>query len=427
MEATATARRPAYAGDSVFFDEAFDRDGVPRPHYARLIAELERTDLHELELAVAADLHSRGVMFQSAKGDNRFRMDPVPRLLTGDEWDELEAGLAQRVRAFNAFLAAAYGPRRIVKASVVPAHVIENADGFEPAMRDVHVPHDAYAGAAGLDVVRDPGGRLMVLEDTLRTPSGIAYMEAARDVLEERLHESAHEPKRSIAPIYDLLAGALRASAPERVDEPSIVLLSDGATNSAWFEHETIARILAIPIVGLDDLEHRGGRLYARDGPRLVPVDVIYRRTDHDRLAAARGRATPAAEALLEPLRRGTLACFNAFGTGLGDDKLVHAYVEEMVRFYLGEEPLVDSVPTYDLGEPDQLEEVLERLDELVIKPRTGFGGYGVVIVPHATREDRDRIERAIRAQPGRYIAQETIALSPPPTVCGSPGPAPPP
>src|SRR3954453_22181559 len=212
MEATATARRPAYAADSVFFDEAFDRDGVPRPHYARLIAELERTDLHELELAVAADLHSRGVMFQSAKGGSRFRMDPGPRLLRGDEWDELEAGLTQRVRALNAFLTDAYGPRRIVEAGVVPDHVIEEADGFEPWMQDVHVPHAAYAGMAGLDVVRGADGVLMVLEDNLRTPSGVAYMEPARDVLEERLHESAHEPKRSIAPIYDLLGEALRAA-----------------------------------------------------------------------------------------------------------------------------------------------------------------------------------------------------------------------
>src|SRR3954452_21840821 len=169
MEATATARRPAYATDSVFFDEAFDRDGVPRRHYARLIAELERTDLHELELAVSGDLHSRGVVFQSARGDSRFRMDPVPRLLAGDEWYGLEAGLAQRVRALNAFLADAYGPRRIVEAGVVPAHVIEDADGFEPAMREVHVPHDAFAGTAGLDVVRGRDGHLMVLEDNLRT------------------------------------------------------------------------------------------------------------------------------------------------------------------------------------------------------------------------------------------------------------------
>src|SRR3954453_7637636 len=270
MEATATARRPAYAADSVFFDEAFDRDGVPRPHYERLIGELERTDLHELELGVAGDLHSRGGAFHTAQGDSRFRMDPVPRLLAGPEWDELEAGLTQRVRALNAFLADAYGPRRIVEAGVVPAHVIEGADGFEPWMCDVHVPRGAYAGMAGLDVVRGADGRLMVLEDNLRTPSGIAYMEAARDVLEERLHESAHEPKRSIAPIYDLLCAALNGAAPEGVDEPSIVILSDGAGNSAWFEHETVARVLAIPVVGLADLELHAGLLYARSGRRLV-------------------------------------------------------------------------------------------------------------------------------------------------------------
>jgi uncharacterized circularly permuted ATP-grasp superfamily protein len=245
-------------------------------------------------------------------------------------------------------------------------------------------------------------------------------MDATRDVLEERLTDAAHQDKRSIEPVYDVLGAALRAAAPEGVDDPSVVLLSDGPSNSAWFEHETIARRLALPLVGLADLAPRAGRLYARVGPRLQPVDVVYRRTDEDRLADEHGRPTPLAQALLEPLRRGTVACFNAFGAGLGDDKLVHAYVEAMVRFYLGEEPLIDSVPTYDLGDPSDRMHALERLDELVVKPRTGFGGHGVVIVPHATREDRALIERAIRAQPGRYIAQETIALSRHPTVCGA-------
>src|SRR5436190_18272630 len=291
----------AYPAGHEFFDEAFEDDGVPRAHYARLIRELERTDLHGLELAVSGDLHSRGVAFHTAQGDSRFRMDPVPRLFTSDEWDDLAAGLAQRVRALNAFLADAYGERRIVAAGVVPAHVIEEADGLEPWMRNVHVPHGAYAGMAGLDVVRDADGRLLVLEDNLRTPSGIAYMEAARDVLEERLHESAHEPKRSVAPIYDLLCQGLCATAPEGVDEPSVVLLSDGTGNSAWFEHETIARTLAIPLVGIADLEPRAGRLYARDGAQLVRVDVLYRRTDGDRLVGDDGRPTKLAEALLEP------------------------------------------------------------------------------------------------------------------------------
>jgi uncharacterized circularly permuted ATP-grasp superfamily protein len=419
MEATQTPALCRYALDAAFFDEAFEPGGAPRPHYETLVEELDRFDLHELEMAVAGDLHSRGVAFKGVTGDTRFRMDPVPRLVGASEWEPLEAGLSQRVRALNAFLADAYGARRIVEAGVVPERVIAGADGRDLWMEDVHVPHGAYAGMAGLDVVRGADGRFMVLEDNLRTPSGLAYMEAARDTLEERLPDSAHQPKRSIADIYDVLGEALRRAAPDGVDDPSVVVLSDGPSNSAWFEHETIARRLAVPLVGLADLEPRAGRLYARVGTKLTPVDVLYRRTDEDRLADEHGNRTPLAEALLDPLRRGTLACFNAFGAGLADDKLVHAYVEEMVRFYLGEEPLVDSVPTYDLGEPDELARALDRLDELVVKPRTGFGGFGVVIVPHATREDRDLIEQLIRLHPARYIAQETIALSRHPTVCG--------
>jgi uncharacterized circularly permuted ATP-grasp superfamily protein len=421
MEATrAPAGNCSYRLDPAFFDEAFEETAVPRAHYEALIAELEHTDLRALEMAVSGDLHSRGVLFKSAQGDSRFRMDPVPRLMPGDEWDALEAGLSQRVRALNAFLADAYGERRIVTAGVMPERVIDGADGRDPWMEHVHVPHDAYAGMAGLDIVRGADGRFLVLEDNLRTPSGVAYMESTRDVLEERLHESAHEPKRSIADVFDIIGAGLRASAHEGVGDPSIVVLSDGPSNSAWFEHETIARRLDLPLVSLADLAPRAGRLYARVGAQLRPVDVIYRRTDEDRLADEHGRPTPLADALLEPLREGTLACFNAFGTGLADDKLVHAYVEEMVRFYLGEEPLVESVATYDLGDPSDRMTALARLDELVVKPRTGFGGHGVVIVPHATREDRELIERAIRREPHRYIAQETIALSRHPTVCGA-------
>jgi uncharacterized circularly permuted ATP-grasp superfamily protein len=409
----------SYPLDEAFFDEAFEAAGEPRAHYEPLIAELEQTDLHALGLAIAADLLSRGVQFRGVSGDGRFRMDAVPRLIAAGEWSALEAGLCQRVRALNAFLADAYGERRIVAAGVVPERVIAGADGRDPWMADVHVPHGAYAGMSGLDVVRGVDGRFMVLEDNLRTPSGISYMEAARDAVEERLPHAAHQDKRSIEPLYDMLGEALRAAAPDGVDEPSVVVLSDGPANSAWFEHETIAQRLGAPLVTLPDLEPRAGRLYARVGNRLVPVDVLYRRTDEDRLMDERGHETPLAQALLGPLRAGTLACFNAFGTGLADDKLVHAYVEEMVRFYLGEEPLIASVPTYDLGEPDALAAALERLGELVVKPRTGYGGHGVVIVPHASREDRERVERAIRSEPARFIAQETVGLSRHPTVCG--------
>src|SRR3954447_5430070 len=289
MHATELLARCPYALDEAFFDEAFEQSGDPRPHYEPLVAELAETDLHELAMGIAGDLHSRGVAFRGATGDTRFRMDPVPRLVTGAEWEALAAGLSQRVRALNAFLADAYGERRIVAAGVVPERVIDGADGRDPWMEDVHVPHGAYAGMAGLDVVRGDDGRFMVLEDNLRTPSGLAYMEATRDTLEERLPESAHEDKRSIADVYDVLGAALRKAAPDGADEPSIVVLSDGPANSAWFEHETIARRLAVPLVGLDHLEQKGGRLYARLVLRLHPVNVVYRRTDEDRLADEHG------------------------------------------------------------------------------------------------------------------------------------------
>jgi uncharacterized circularly permuted ATP-grasp superfamily protein len=324
------------------------------------------------------------------------------------------------VRALNAFLADAYGERRIVEAGVVPQRVVDEAEGYEPWMQDIEVPHHAYAGMAGLDIVRGPDGRLMVLEDNVRTPSGLAYADAARDVLEERLPEAAHVGKRSLQELFDQLGVALRAAAHDVVDDPSVVLLSDGPANSAWFEHQTLARRLAIPLVTLGDLEPRNGRLYAHVDGTLRTVDVLYRRTDEDRLATRDGSPTAIAQALLEPLRNGTLACFNAFGTGLADDKLVHAYVEDMVRFYLAEEPLVDSVPTYDLGDPAVRPDALARLDEMVVKPRTGYGGHGVVIVRHVSREEREQVERAVRFAPNRFIAQTTIGLSRHPTVCGS-------
>src|SRR4051812_48182405 len=235
MEATrAPAESCSYPLDRAFFDEAFEDEGVPRAHYEALVAELEHTDLYALELAVSGDMHSCGVAFKSAQGDARFRADPVPRLIPAGGWGPLAAGLAQRVRAMNAFLGDAYGERRIVAAGVVPERVLDGADGREPWMEHVHVPHGAYAGMAGFDLVRGADGRFLVLEDNLRTPSGLAYLEATRDVLEERLPESAHEPKRSLADLYDRLAAGLRACAPEGVDDPSVVVLSDGPSNSAW-------------------------------------------------------------------------------------------------------------------------------------------------------------------------------------------------
>jgi uncharacterized circularly permuted ATP-grasp superfamily protein len=408
--------RGGYAPERDFYDEALLPAGAPRPVYADLLRRLSETDLDELATRLASEAEAHGVVFG---GDDRvepFRLDPVPRLIAPDEWERLEAGLLQRVRALDAFVRDVYGERAIVEAGVVPRRAVETCDHVEPRLEELPQP-PVWIGVAGLDVVRDAGGALRVLEDNLRTPSGIAYVAAARELVAGALPDELALAPEPLDDVFALLRETLVASAPDGNPDPVVVVLSDGPANSAWYEHARIARELAIPIVTPTDLEVRGGRLAATVDGRRLPVDVIYRRTDEDRLTGEDGELTAVGAALLEPLREGTLGCVNGFGTGVADDKLMHAYVEEMVRFYLGQEPLLPSVHTYDLADPDQRAEVLERIDELVVKPRTGHGGHGVVVGPHALAEDRRRIADAIRQRPGEYVAQETIMLSRHPTV----------
>ena len=417
MHAAPEMQGIAYPQASGAFDEACDESGRIRPHYRPLLAALDGVDLGDLVQRVAHDLRSRGATFRGAAGDSAFRVDPVPRLIEADEWDQIERGMAQRVRALNKFLADVYGERRIVAAGRVPERVIESAIHYEPWMCDVPVPCGVYAGAAGLDLVRCDG-RMHVLEDNVRTPSGYTYLLAARDVLDERLPPTATlmEP-RSVGDIVERLGAALRAAAPDGVDDPQVALLTDGSDNSAFWEHEGIVRQLEMPIVTVTDLEEHHGRLQMRVEDKLRPVDVLYRRTDEDRLQDDAGRPTPYGEVLLEPLRNGTVGLFNAFGTGVADDKLTHAYVPEMIRFYLGEEPLLPSVDTFDLADPDMLERALGELDKLVIKERSSEGGYGVTICAHARREDLDALRSEMRRRPRDFIAQRLVTLSTHPTV----------
>jgi uncharacterized circularly permuted ATP-grasp superfamily protein len=398
-----------YDVDERFHDEAFRPDGRPRAHYEELLAALAERDLEELEAASAGAVRERGAYFGS---EDAFVVDPIPRIFAADEWSAVEAGLAQRVRALNAFLDDVYTQRRAVTEGVIPARVIESADHFEPWMSGVPV-QPARIAVAGLDVVRDARGRFMVLEDNVRTPSGLTYAEVARDVTGGLFDAPGGA---AFAEAYDFLARALREAAPEGVDDPSVVLLTDGPGNSAWFEHRRLGRRLGIPVVTWEELDIRGGRAYATVDGRLRPVDVIYRRTDADSLREPNGRPTKLVT-LLGPVRNGTLTVANVPGTGIADDKLVHAYVEDMIRLYLGEEPLVRSVPTYDLAEPSTLAYVLGRLGELVVKPRSDHGGRGVVIGPHARDQDLAQVAKMIAARPDRFIAQETIPLSVHPTV----------
>jgi uncharacterized circularly permuted ATP-grasp superfamily protein len=375
--------------------------------------------LKELSEAVARGCSKRGVSFKSSEGSAQaFRIDPIPRVIDAREWSELSAGVAQRVRALELFVRDVYSERRIVAAGIVPAAGLDSAQHYERELIGMGERISSWITVAGLDVVRDSDGSFKVLEDNLRTPSGIAYAVATREVLGEHLPPPEELHVRSLDSAFRTLGEGLRAAArAEAGANPTVVLLSDGQLNSAFYEHATIAAYLGLPLVLLDQLSVRGERLYARLPGGERAVDVVYRRTDEDRLRDDRGEPTPIARLLLEPILAGTLACVNAFGTGVADDKLMHAYVEQMVRFYLGEEPILKSVPTYDPAQPGVLEMVLERIGELVVKPRTGHGGHGVVIGPHAKPEDLERTATALARAPELFVAQETVMLSRHPTV----------
>jgi uncharacterized circularly permuted ATP-grasp superfamily protein len=364
-------------------------------------------DLAALAASVRDALEDRGVSFRSAGGAAEFHVCPVPRILGAAEWAALEAGLSQRVRALDAFVADTYGPQRAVHDGVVPARLIETSEGYEPALRGVTPPGGTWVGIAGLDLVRDASGEFLVLEDNLRTPSGFAYAVEARRAMLARLDVPDELLPRSLAGLPELLRDTLRGAAPPDCEDPYAVVLTDGPENSAAYEHAWAAEQIGIPLVEPGDLELRGDVL-RHDGRA---VDVVYRRTNADAVDTEVGRL------LVPPQRAGTLGIVNAFGTGVADDKLVHAYVEDLVRYHLGEEPLLRSVPTLDLCRPEHLERALDEIDSLVVKPRTGHGGVGVVVCAHAEREDVERLLGELRARPGEFIAQPRVEISLHPTV----------
>jgi carboxylate-amine ligase len=295
--------------------------------------------------------------------------------------------------------------------------VLRGADHYAPELAGLRPP-GGWIGVAGLDLLRGPDGRFAVVEDNLRTPSGAAYLLAARQAVDHALGWAPPERADVREVLLDGLRATLHAAAPPGVERPFIALVTDGPSNAAHWEHRVLSDALPIALLRLDELELRGDRLYARrPAGHARPVDVVYRRTDEDRLCDATGRLTPPAELLLPPWSAGTLGMVNAYGTGIADDKVAHAYVEDMVRFYLDQEPILRSVDTYDLGDAAVRADALERVDELVVKPRGGYGGRGVVVGPRAPAADRERASRAVRDDPEGHVAQETVWFSRHPTV----------
>jgi uncharacterized circularly permuted ATP-grasp superfamily protein len=403
------------------WSEAYAEGGAIRAPYAPLLEALAGADLAALKTDAAQRMAGAQATFAGAP----FAVCPVPRLIDVAEWERLEAGLAQRFRALSAFVLDAYGARAIVDAGVMPASVIDDAEGYEPTLAGRWPAGARPLGVVGLDLVRDRSGELLVLEDNVRTPSGYAYALATRSAVLAALEGGAPRAHGAggwvPAAIEPATVGGLRAALGEAAEatgtDGRIVVLTDGPGTSAFYEHRMAAAWLGAPLVTLDQLEQRGDELWSREtGERVA---AVYRRTDVERLEDESGRPTALAELLLEPWLAGRVALVNAFGVGVADDKLAHAYVERMIRFYLGEEPLLPSVPTIDLTDAAARAEVLADLPAHVIKPRHGHGGHGVVVCAHAEAADVDQVAAELR-QPDsgdRFIAQRTVLLSTAPTV----------
>ncbi len=369
-----------------------------------------------------------GAKDEDGHGNERLiPFDLIPRVIPAHEWAEMERGLAQRVTALNRFIHDVYHGQEIIKAGIVPAEQILKNAQFRPEMMGVDVPGGIYSHISGIDIIRaanaDGSGSYYVLEDNLRVPSGVSYMLEDRKMM-MRLFPELFSQHR-VAPVAhypDLLLETLRSVAPASVNEPTVVVLTPGMHNSAYFEHAFLAQQMGIELVEGQDLFVRDNFVYMRTTQGPKRVDVIYRRVDDDFLdpEAFRADSTLGCAGLLRAYRAGNVTLSNAIGTGVADDKSIYPYVPQMVEFYLGEKPILNNVPTYLCRKEEDLRYVLDNLDELVVKEVHGAGGYGMLIGPAATRAEIDDFRRAIVANPAGYIAQPTLSLSTCPTYVES-------
>lgn len=399
---------------SGYLDEAFRANGEVRPAYGELFEGVSRSGLNEVQGKVQTHLAGAGVSFGPEGMRSAFVVDAVPRIIVASEWDHLSNGLAQRVKALQCFLADIYSRQEIISAGVMRRSILDGAPHYEPVAAGFGSP--VIADLAGPDLVRDESG-FKVIEDNLRFPSGLTFALAARRAV------SGQWPAAT-APVpcegaFEMLGEMLRARDPRGSGDPTVAILSEGPESAAYFEHRALASLLGIEVVTAGELEVSGGRLAARGEHGLRPVDVLYNRSNTDRITRSGNGLTPLGEILIEPLRAGTLACANSFGAGIADDKAVHCYTTEMIRFYLGEEPVLGIPESFDLGDPDQADQAMGQLDRLVVKPRWALGGQEVVIGPKSSARQLERARQAVRSNPGNYVAQETIGLSTHPTLIG--------
>ncbi|MQA89984.1 MAG: circularly permuted type 2 ATP-grasp protein [Gemmatimonas sp.] len=410
-------------------DEIFQASGQPRPEAEYLVDLLEEVGAEELrrrkQLADAAFLThgiTFSVYFEKSGSERIFPFDLIPRPIVAEEWRRVESGLAQRIHALNSFLGDVYGRGRILAEGRIPGEVVDSAHGYHPQLKGIRPPGGVYIHIAGIDLVRGANDELVVLEDNIRVPSGVSY------VLENRAVMKRIYPKmfpaigvRSVDEYPTRLRAALTSVAPKITDRPRIVVLTPGPFNSAYFEHTFLARRMGCELVQPQDLAVWGGRVYVRTTRGPEPVDVIYRRVDDDFLdpLVFRSDSLLGVPGLVDAYARGNVTLANALGNGVGDDKAIYAYVPEMIRFYLGEEPILGQVPTYLCLREDDCRYVLENLDKLVVKSVDEAGGYGMLMGPQASKKEIASFRERIKANPRKYIAQPLIQLSTCPTWTG--------
>lgn len=424
------------------FDEMYAQlpyvDSAVRPHYRNYLDWLKRQDPQTMrERRDEAEMIFRrvGITFavygdkdEDGSGTERLiPFDLIPRVIPAHEWTEMQKGLAQRVNALNAFLDDIYHEQGILKAGIIPAEQVLNNAQFRPEMMRVDLPNKVYSNISGIDIVRAPNakgeGEYYVLEDNLRVPSGVSYMLEDRKMM-MRLFPDLFSQHR-VAPVAhypDLLLETLRASCPATTDNPTVVVLTPGMYNSAYFEHAFLAQQMGVELVEGQDLFVKDGFVYMRTTRGPKRVDVIYRRVDDDFLdpSVFRPNSTLGCAGLMDVYRAGHVTICNAVGTGIADDKSIYPYVPQMIEFYLGEKPILNNVPTFQCRKKEDLDYTLANLDKLVVKEVHGAGGYGMLVGPAATKAEIEEFRVVLKAKPEGYISQPTLSLSSCPTYVES-------
>ena len=403
------------------FDEMYAADGTPRAHYRAMhkrLMTLSAEELADRQKTLERSFLLQGITFTvygaESATERIIPTDLIPRIIPSKEWDRIERGLIQRLKALNLFLADIYGPQKILMDGVVPRELVLGATSYRREMQHIFTPHNAYANVCGTDLIRGQDGEFAVLEDNLRVPSGVSYMLANRDAAKRTFPGTFRAANvRPVERYPDLLLSTLKSMCEWR-SNPQVVVMTPGVYNSAYYEHAYLARLMGAPLVEGRDLVMHDNMVYMRTTTGLRRVDVIYRRVDDDFIDPLTFRRDSGlgVAGLFNAYRAGNVVICNAPGTGVADDKAVYAYVPEIVRYYLGEDAILPQVETFLCREPAQLDHVLANLDKLVVKAVGASGGYGMLIGPHASKKERDAFAAALKDDPDNFVAQPVIQLS---------------